>query len=493
MAYTKYSLTPANNNAAPPDGAPEGMLPSAVNDTMRDMMAQIRDVGDGIRGGTYTMTAPVITGGSVSGATGSFTSLTDSGNLTFTGTGNRILGDFSNATLSNRVAFQSSTTNGGTSPLIIPNGTATGASIVVSNSSDPVNSSFGQLRATATTVDIISAQSGTGTNLPLLIQTGGAERLRITTGGDVGIGTSSPTAFASRTVLDIVGPNAGNGGLIRLADAAATSVLQIFASTGSPASSIIRTATATALIFGTDTTERMRIDSSGNVGIGKIPSTKLDVNGAISAVGDGSSVALYAPADQALRQTGASGGAWYFDVATGGATNGSFIWRSSNAYNERMRIDSSGNLMLGTTTSGVAGGLTIASGKYIYSVGTYANTSGSAANMGVAVDGSFFRSTSSLKYKKDVENANYGLAEVLKLRPVTYKGKSETDGDKVFGGLIAEEVHEAGLTEFVQYAEDGTPDALAYGNMVSLAFKAIQELKATVDAQAARIAALESK
>ena len=69
MAYTKYSLTPANNNAAPPDGAPEGMLPSAVNDTMRDMMAQIRDCGDGIRGGTYTMTAPVITGGSVTGIT----------------------------------------------------------------------------------------------------------------------------------------------------------------------------------------------------------------------------------------------------------------------------------------------------------------------------------------------------------------------------------------------------------------------------------------
>jgi hypothetical protein len=69
MAYTKYSLTPADNNAAPPNGAPEGMLPSAVNDTMRDMMSQIRDVGDGIRGGTYTMTAPVITGGSVTGAT----------------------------------------------------------------------------------------------------------------------------------------------------------------------------------------------------------------------------------------------------------------------------------------------------------------------------------------------------------------------------------------------------------------------------------------
>ncbi len=69
MAYTKYSLTPANNTAAPPDGAPEGMLPSAVNDTMRDMMAQIRDCGDGVRDGTYTMTAPKITGGSITGVT----------------------------------------------------------------------------------------------------------------------------------------------------------------------------------------------------------------------------------------------------------------------------------------------------------------------------------------------------------------------------------------------------------------------------------------
>jgi len=85
MAYTKYSLTPANNNSAPPDGAPEGMLPSAVNDTMRDMMAQIRDCGDGIRDGTYTMTTPKITGGTITGITftsivvtgGSITGITD--------------------------------------------------------------------------------------------------------------------------------------------------------------------------------------------------------------------------------------------------------------------------------------------------------------------------------------------------------------------------------------------------------------------------------
>ena len=86
MAYTKYSLTPADNNAAPPNGAPEGMLPSAVNDTMRDMMSQIRDAGDGIRNGTYTMTAPVITGGSITGVAFSGSTFTNpiitSGTLT---------------------------------------------------------------------------------------------------------------------------------------------------------------------------------------------------------------------------------------------------------------------------------------------------------------------------------------------------------------------------------------------------------------------------
>ena len=84
----------------------------------------------------------------------------------------------------------------------------------------------------------------------------------------------------------------------------------------------------------------------------------------------------------------------------------------------------------------------------------------------------------------------HGLTELLTLRPVTYKGNN--DGDIIFGGLIAEEVHDAGLTEFVTYNDDDEPDALAYGNMVSLCIKAIQELKAELDSAKARITALEN-
>jgi hypothetical protein len=91
MAYTKYSLTPSSNTAAPPDGAPEGMLPSAVNDTMRDMMSQIRDCGDGIRDGTYTMTAAKITGGSITGITDLAVADGGTGVSTSTGTTNVVL------------------------------------------------------------------------------------------------------------------------------------------------------------------------------------------------------------------------------------------------------------------------------------------------------------------------------------------------------------------------------------------------------------------
>jgi hypothetical protein len=176
--------------------------------------------------------------------------------------------------------------------------------------------------------------------------------------------------------------------------------------------------------------------------------------------------------------------------AANGVTSGIFTFGSAGA--ERMRLDTSGNLLMGRTDnpSGVSG--------CFYSVGTYNQTSGVSANVAINANGLFLRATSSLKYKNNVQDATHGLADVLKLRPVTYKSNRDEESALTFGGLIAEEVHEAGLTEFVQYAEDGTPDALAYGNMVSLAFKAIQEQQAMIASQSeliqsltARITALE--
>lgn len=200
-----------------------------------------------------------------------------------------------------------------------------------------------------------------------------------------------------------------------------------------------------------------------------------------------------------------------------------------NATSTAMTLDSSGNLLHGTTTSSGTG-ITVANdvwfqksgyndwklthyngGFYfnngtdrvvinssgslnatggLQSLGVYNNTTGTGANLVVDSAGGFARSTSSMRYKNTITDAVHGLTELLALRPVTYKGNN--NGDAIFGGLIAEEVHDAGLTEFVTYNDDGEPDALAYGNMVSLCIKAIQEQQATIQELEARIAALES-
>jgi hypothetical protein len=41
MPVTSYSTTPANNNSAPPNGAPEGWAPSDVNNTVRQIMTDV--------------------------------------------------------------------------------------------------------------------------------------------------------------------------------------------------------------------------------------------------------------------------------------------------------------------------------------------------------------------------------------------------------------------------------------------------------------------
>ena len=107
-----------------------------------------------------------------------------SGNLTFSGTGQRITGDFSNATIASRLMFQTSTTNGASSVEFIPNGTNTTTNIIASNnSSDPANTSGASLTITNTEARVQSFVRGTGTALPLTFYTNSSERMRIGTSG----------------------------------------------------------------------------------------------------------------------------------------------------------------------------------------------------------------------------------------------------------------------------------------------------------------------
>ena len=260
------------------------------------------------------------------------------------------------------------------------------------------------------------------------------------------------------------------------------------------------------LATGSSATTAVTIDTSQNVGIGTTSPNKTGFASPVLSITNGTSGVVELVGTQAADGT-VGQVAWYntsgtarigqiLGLRSGANDSGAITFQTASAGSlaERMRIDSSGNLFLGQTayTTPPTQTVDFFSGGLI--INPTRRTTGSAANcFWNSADGVFYRSTSSLRYKTDVQDAIHGLSDVLKLRPITYKGKSESDEGKIFGGFLAEEVDEIGLKEFVEYDVDNKPDSLAYGNMVSLLTKAIQEQQTIINDLKARVETLEAK
>jgi hypothetical protein len=381
------------------------------------------------------------------GASGNFsaltvTSLTDSGNLTFTGTGNRINGDFTDATVTNKVIFQTSTANSPTTLSVAPSGSNTNSYYDAWHvSSGFTNTAYARFGTDGALVRVESSIVGSGTYLPLTMFTGGGERLRIDTSGNVGIGTSSPTSK-----LDVVG--AGNPTLtVRGSDGAYTAILKLQAAGGG--SSVINAtgASSDALIFQTTGTERMRIDSSGNLLVGATNTT-----GRISSTNDGTFNAGATPAN--IQNTSF--------VSYGSYGGGFTVLDGSQGY--VMYAQSSGAdfyIRRGTTSSGLTGGVYLS------------NAAGS------------WSSASDERLKNIIRPIENAVEKLKDYRCVIGEYKDNEGVERPF--LIAQDVQKT-FPEAVNVMNTETGYlGLSYTELTPLLIKAIQELKAEVDALKAQI------
>jgi hypothetical protein len=276
---------------------------------------------------------------------------------------------------------------------------------------------------------------------------------------------------------------------------------------------------ADTIAFSEGGTESMRIDGSGNVLVGGTTSVFTSAGRGVVEV-NGSSQALYG-----FTVGGVSKGYTYHtgtDMLLYNNANGFLSFGTNTA--ERMRIDSSGNLLVGTTTSN--GRLTVtgvdatgsnfslycrnntAAAFYVRNDG-YINTgllavspynystTGRAAIIDVA--GGFGYLASVRAAKANIQNLT-NISWVYNLNPVEFnyrkkdkdnKFTEEFESEKYYG-LVAEEV-ESVNKELCFYDADGTLRGVSYDKLTSILLKAIQELNAKVEAQAAEIALLKSK
>jgi hypothetical protein len=283
------------------------------------------------------------------------------------------------------------------------------------------------------TVNQILGAGGTATLASATITgdlTVATNKLKVT-GGNVGIGTATPTNYANYTTLTI---NGTNGGEIDLTDGGTLRGQLFSESTG-----LTLAAVGGLIKFGAGTggTEKMRLDASGNLLVGTTGSLPSFANGRIEVLAVASSYCIVADA------TATSA------AAIGIRGNDSTV--AASFYN--------------ASTGGTVGSIVINSGGVSY------NT------------------TSDYRLKESVKPISGGLARVNALKPSVYNWKSNGSTGE---GFLAHE-----LAEVVPFAVSGEKDAVnADGSIKSQGIdmsRVVPILVAAIQELTARVQTLETR
>ena len=384
-------------------------------------------------------------------------------------------------------------------------------------------------------VDAIFAAAGTGTSVGLNV--GAGKTLAVA-------GTLTVTGAASTIDATAIGATTPDTGAFTTLSAtgvttvqAGTAALPAITTTGDTNTGIFFPA-ADTIAFAEGGVEAMRIDSSGNVGIGTAgPTSKLDVSGGSLRVNeDGAGTKVIT-----LRSNFASQG-----PAINVTTNDPLLFLTNNT--ERARIDTSGNLLVGGTSTfasskvviecpsgtqsvafGIASNVTRTSGtQYGYSlyrdnvdetnavtfvengssgnnaasyvVRTNAATGGGGVTNvsgGVALvqGATSWSSYSDLRLKHDVVPVTNAIESILKIDPIFFKWNDRPEDQQRSIGVSAQSVEKV-FPELIDrsgvYDLEGGAMQVRYTELIPVLLAAIQEQQALITALTTRITALEA-
>jgi hypothetical protein len=387
----------------------------------------------------------------------------------------------------------------------------------------------------ASTPAIRGTDSNTGIFFPavdtIAFSEGGVEAMRIDSSGNVGVGTASPlgkidASWGGRTAGQIpailVGANSDSTtrsdatqkmGVIGAAHYTnAQSPVGLISSNSYASNNDVYVGggfagsnAATTLSFWTAAnstttqgTERMRIDSSGNVLVGTTTNLgKLAVQGTITAK---------ASADESILSISHNGSEGIISASYG--STGSYdpmVFKTSDT--ERMRIDSSGNLLVGATAQVYSGKQVIAFSGAVHNavaINETANTSnavyigflnngtaiGSVGRVGATAAVSY-NTTSDKRLKSNIADANPILDKLMNVKVRQFdwaEGNLHQDA-----GFIAQELAPILSGIVIEGKTEADYWQLDYSKLTPYLVKAIQEQQAIITDLTTRLSELENK
>jgi hypothetical protein len=212
--------------------------------------------------------------------------------------------------------------------------------------------------------------------------------------------------------------------------------------------------------------------------------TKGDYN---TATGAGALAAFFAPSGS--QNTAMGYGA--LNASTGNNNTALGYEAGSNVGN------GNNNIEIGSTGVATDGGVirigTPGAQNFFYAAGI-ANVNVSGAQVFVSSSGQLGVMGSSRRYKEEIQDMGGATADLMKLRPVTFRYKEPfEDGSKpIQYGLIAEEVEEV-YPDLVARSADGQVETVKYQALDSMLLNEVQRQQRTIDAQSNEIRALNER